>query len=429
LIGRLLDRRYRVDAPIASGGMSTVYRGTDTRLQRSVAIKVMNAQYAADPGFVSRFEFEALAVAQLRHPSLVAVYDKGNDDGTVFLVMELIEGGTLRELLRERGPMPPHAVAAVAAPVLSALAVAHNAGLIHRDVKPENILISQQGEVKIADFGLVRAASSASVTSKSVVLGTAAYLSPEQVVSGDADARSDIYAMGIVVFELLTGRLPFTGATPVAVAYQRVNHDVPMPSRLIGGVPSLFDALVAKATAREPAARFADAADMLAAMRETAARLNLPAYRVPAPRKQAPPFGPGMPAAPMVPQPAAPPVAPPPTPAPPAPPTLLQPAPPGAQPAALAQPPAPRVVWPPTPSTNTAELPHLPAHSPLEPAPTRTYSRAVPTQGSLGASGDAGAAREARARQPNIVPIALLVLLVLVAGAAAMMGWSMGMNW
>ncbi|NLG55132.1 MAG: serine/threonine protein kinase, partial [Rhodococcus sp.] len=183
MIGELLDRRYRVDSIIARGGMSAVYRGIDTRLDRPVAIKVMDAQYAADPAFVARFEFEARSVAKLKHPSLVAVYDQGHDNEHAFLVMELVEGGTLRELLRERGPMPPHAVNAVVAPVLDALAVAHRAGLVHRDVKPENILISDSGEVKIADFGLVRAAAAANTTSNSVILGTAAYLSPEQVTA------------------------------------------------------------------------------------------------------------------------------------------------------------------------------------------------------------------------------------------------------
>ena len=213
MIGEMLERRYRVDAPIARGGMSTVYRGLDTRLDRPVAIKVMDPQFAGDPAFLTRFEFEARAVARLKHPALVAVYDQGSDRNHVFLVMELVDGGTLRELLRERGPMPPHAVAAVVAPVLDALAVAHRAGLVHRDVKPENILISDTGEVKIADFGLVRAAAAATTTSNSVILGTAAYLSPEQVTSGIADTRSDVYSTGVLMFELLTGTTPFTGDT------------------------------------------------------------------------------------------------------------------------------------------------------------------------------------------------------------------------
>lgn len=287
MIGELLERRYRVDATIARGGMSTVYRGLDTRLDRPVAIKVMDPQFAADPAFVSRFEFEARSVARLKHPALVAVYDQGHDGDRAFLVMELVEGGTLRELLRERGPMPPHAVAAVAGPVIDALAVAHRAGLVHRDVKPENILIADSGEVKIADFGLVRAAAAANTTSNSVILGTAAYLSPEQVTTGISDTRSDVYSTGILLFELLTGRTPFIADTSLSVAYQRINQDVPRPSSFIAGVPAEFDELVAEATHREPDHRFANAGELGAALRRTATALDLPEYRVPAPRRSA----------------------------------------------------------------------------------------------------------------------------------------------
>ncbi|MGW5383664.1 Stk1 family PASTA domain-containing Ser/Thr kinase [Nocardia sp. NPDC003963] len=287
MIGAVLDRRYRIDAPIARGGMSMVFRGVDTRLGRQVAIKVMDPKFAGDPQFLSRFEFEARAVAGLKHSSLVEVYDQGIDGEYPFLVMELVQGGTLRELLRERGPMPPHAVRAVAEPVLAAIGVAHAAGLVHRDVKPENVLISDTGDVKIADFGLVRAVAAANTTSASVILGTAAYLSPEQVTSGSADARSDVYAFGILIFELLTGRVPFTGDNSLSVAYQRVENDVPCPSEFIAGVPPEFDRLVARATAREPGHRFADAGEMVAELRAVAARLELPAYRVPAPQDSA----------------------------------------------------------------------------------------------------------------------------------------------
>ncbi|MBH0780074.1 Stk1 family PASTA domain-containing Ser/Thr kinase [Nocardia bovistercoris] len=283
----MLEGRYRIDAPIARGGMSMVFRGVDTRLDRPVAIKVMDPKFASDPQFLSRFEFEARAVAKLKHPSLVAVYDQGVDGEFPFLIMELVEGGTLRELLRERGPMPPHAVRAVAEPLLAALGVAHAAGLVHRDIKPENVLISDSGEVKIADFGLVRAVAAASTTSASVVLGTAAYLSPEQVMSGSADSRSDVYASGVLIFELLTGQVPFTGDNSLAIAYQRVEKDVPPPSRFIGGIPPEFDELVANATARDPEGRFADANEMGARLRAIAAELRLPPYRVPAPQESA----------------------------------------------------------------------------------------------------------------------------------------------
>ena len=287
LVGIVLDGRYRVDTLIATGGMSAVYRGLDLRLDRPVALKIMDSRYAGDQQFLTRFQREARAVARLKDPGLVAVYDQGLDSQHPFLVMELVEGGTLRELLRERGPMPPHAVAAVLSPVLSGLAVAHRAGLVHRDIKPENVLISDDGDVKIADFGLVRAVADAKITSTSVILGTAAYLSPEQVATGDAGPRSDVYAVGILAYELLTGATPFTGDSALAVAYQRMDNDVAPPSSVIAGVPSQFDDLVLRATAREPAQRYADAMDMGAELDAVVDELGLPDFRVPAPRNSA----------------------------------------------------------------------------------------------------------------------------------------------
>ena len=264
--GALLDGRYRVATEIATGGTSTVYRGLDTRLDRPVALKVMDSRYAGDQQFLTRFQMEARAVARLNDPGLVAVYDQGVDGRYPFLVMELVEGGTLRELLTERGPMPPHAVAAVLRPVLGGLAAAHRAGLVHRDVKPENVLISDEGEVKIVDFGLVRAVAAAGITSTSVILGTAAYLSPEQVRDGNASPRSDVYSAGIVAYELLTGESPFSGDSALTIAYQRLDTDVPRPGTVISGVPAQFDDLVESATARDPAERYADGHDMGAAL-------------------------------------------------------------------------------------------------------------------------------------------------------------------
>ena len=287
LEGALLDGRYRVATRIATGGTSTVYRGLDTRLDRPVALKVMDTRYAGDQQFLTRFQLEARSVARLKDPGLVAVYDQGLDARHPFLVMELVEGGTLRELLAERGPMPPHAVAAVLRPVLGGLAAAHRAGLVHRDVKPENVLISDEGEVKIVDFGLVRAVAEAGITSTSVILGTAAYLSPEQVKDGTASPRSDVYSAGIVAYELLTGQTPFTGDTSLSVAYQRLETDVPPPSSEIGGVPAQFDELVERATARDPADRYADAQDMAAELQAIVDELRLPGFRVPTPRNSA----------------------------------------------------------------------------------------------------------------------------------------------
>lgn len=287
LVGTLLDGRYRVQARIAAGGMSTVYRGLDVRLDRPVALKVMDPRYAGDHQFLTRFTREARAIARLKDPGLVAIYDQGHDAAHPFLVMELVEGGTLRELLAERGPMPPHAAAAVLRPVLSGLGVAHRAGLVHRDIKPENVLIADDGEVKLVDFGLVRATAEAGITSTSVILGTAAYLSPEQVVGAATGPPSDVYATGIMAFELLTGRTPFTGDTALAVAHQRLDNDVPPPSSVIAGVPEQFDAFIGRATARNPAERFADAGEMGEALEIVAEELALPHFRVPAPRHSA----------------------------------------------------------------------------------------------------------------------------------------------
>lgn len=283
----LLDGRYLVQSKIASGGTSTVYRGLDTRLDRPVAVKVMDSRYAGDEQFLTRFQREARAVARLKDPGLVAVYDQGLDARHPFLVMELIEGGTLRELLAERGPMPPYAVAAVLRPVLGGLAAAHRSGLVHRDVKPENVLISDDGDVKIADFGLVRAVAAAGITSTSVILGTVAYLSPEQVRHGDTSPRSDVYSAGILTYELLTGRTPFTGDSALSIAYRRLDADVPPPSAAIDGVPPQFDEFVQRATARDPADRYADAIDMGAELDAIAEELALPDFRVPAPRNSA----------------------------------------------------------------------------------------------------------------------------------------------
>ncbi len=287
LVGAVLDGRYRVETPIASGGMSTVYRGLDMRLERPVALKVMDARYASDHQFLARFQREARAIAQLKHPGLVAIYDQGRDATHPFLVMELVEGGTLRELLRERGPMPPHAVAAVLRPVLGGLGVAHRTGLVHRDIKPENVLISDDGEVKLVDFGLVRATAEAGITSTSVILGTAGYLSPEQVEGHPTGPRSDVYSAGIMAFELLTGTVPFRGDNALSVAHQRLERDVPPPSSMIDGVPPQFDEFIARATARDPEVRFADAIAMGAQLATIADELGLPAFRVPAPQNSA----------------------------------------------------------------------------------------------------------------------------------------------
>ncbi|QPK82695.1 protein kinase [Corynebacterium qintianiae] len=285
-VGDYLDNRYVIDRPIARGGMSTVYRCLDARLGREVAAKVMDERYVHDRIFLSRFQREARAMAQLSHPNLVNVYDFSHEGDQVFLIMELITGGTLRELLAERGPMPPHAAAVVMRATLTGLSIAHRKGMVHRDIKPDNILINSDHRVKLADFGLVRAAADSSHSTDQIV-GTVSYLSPEQVDGSSMTQASDVYSAGIVLFELLTGTVPFSGDTPLAHAYARLSRDVPAASSRIEGVPKLFDELVATATSRNPRDRFEDAAEFLAALDDVARELNLPDYVVPVPTNSA----------------------------------------------------------------------------------------------------------------------------------------------
>ncbi len=261
LIGRLLDGRYLVGDRIARGGMATVYEARDLRLDRSCAVKVMHGDLGDDEDFVQRFVREARAAARLSHPNVVAIFDQGDDDGTLYLVMERVVGRTLRDLLRTEAPLPPARALELLDPVLSALAAAHASGLVHRDVKPENVLISDDGQVKVADFGLARAVSAETQATATggILIGTVSYLSPELVVDGRADARSDVYSAGVLLFEMLTGRKPHDGDSPIQVAYKHVHEDVPAPSLTVEGIPAYVDALVARATARDAQRRPADA--------------------------------------------------------------------------------------------------------------------------------------------------------------------------
>lgn len=273
-MGQLLDGRYRVQARIAAGGMATVYQAMDTRLDRVLALKVMHPGLATDGAFVERFIREAKSVARLSHPNVVGVFDQGTDGTYVYLAMEYVAGCTLRDVLRERGALQPRAALDVLEPILAALGAAHRAGLVHRDMKPENVLIGDDGRVKVADFGLVRAVDTNTTASTGSVLGTVSYLAPEQLEHGTADARVDVYACGVVLYEMLTGGKPHTGGTVAQILYQHLHEDVLPPSGLVPGLAPQLDELVALACAREPQLRPQDAVALLSRAQEARAQLT-----------------------------------------------------------------------------------------------------------------------------------------------------------
>ena len=279
LTGELIDNRYLLQRRLAAGGMATIYAGIDTRLDRPVAVKIMHAHLANDEAFVSRFIKEAKATAALSHPNIVSIQDQGWNEGgppAVFLVMELVEGTTLRDFLNENGVLNTEQTIQIINPVLSALAAAHKIGIIHRDIKPENILISKDGRIKVADFGLARNTSMAQTMTaeSSVVLGSVSYLSPEQVQRGVADARSDIYAIGIVLFEMLIGKKPYDGETPIQIAYRHVNDRIPKINEINSNIPEAIADLVFDATAPNPDQRPKDAEELLNKVRDIQAKLD-----------------------------------------------------------------------------------------------------------------------------------------------------------
>ncbi len=279
LSGEVIDGRYQLTRIVASGGMATIYAALDLRLDRQVAVKVMHPHLAQDEQFVSRFIREAKAAASLSHPNIVAVLDQGwNQGGTpcVFIVMELIEGATLRDYLHEQGALPVERALQLITPVASALAAAHRLGIVHRDIKPENILVSKEGRIKIADFGLARGAllGSTMTAESSVILGSVSYLSPEQVQRGVSDARSDVYSLGIVLFELLTGQKPYQGEDPVQIAIRHVNDRVPAPSTLNPNISPEVDELVLKATNIDPDKRPKDAGELHELLRALSEKLD-----------------------------------------------------------------------------------------------------------------------------------------------------------
>jgi len=266
LIGQTLDGRYVVRSKIARGGMAMVYLGDDLRLGRNVAVKIMHAHLADDENFTRRFEQEARSAAGLGHPNVVNVFDQGESHGVPYLVMEYLPGITLRDLLKQQRQLTTDQVAEIAEAVLAGLAAAHESGIVHRDVKPENVLLADDGRIKIGDFGLARAVS-ANTTTGQALLGTIAYLSPELVTRGIADARSDLYAFGIMLFEMLTGRQPYTGEQPMQIAYQHAHSDVPAPSSIAPEVPEELDRLVQWTTGRDADSRPDTAAEALEYLR------------------------------------------------------------------------------------------------------------------------------------------------------------------
>jgi len=284
MIGRLIDGRYQVRSRIARGGMATVYLATDLRLERRVAVKVMHGHLADDSQFKQRFIQEARSAARLAHPNVVNVFDQGQDSESAYLVMEYLPGITLRDLLEEYGSLTPQQMIDITEAVLAGLGAAHKAGILHRDLKPENVLLADDGRIKIGDFGLARA-TSANTATGAALLGTIAYLSPELVTRGLADTRSDIYAVGIMMYEMLTGEQPFTGEQPMQVAYRHANEPLPAPSSKNHKVPRELDELVLWATAKDPDQRPADARALLEQLRDTEALLDLPVGEPARPQK------------------------------------------------------------------------------------------------------------------------------------------------
>ncbi len=265
-IGSVLGGRYRLVELLGQGGMATIYRARDAQLDRDVAVKLLRPEFGRDPDFLARFRDEAKAAASLSHPNIVAVFDFGEEQSDPYIVMELIDGQDLSSILRENGPLPPRQAARVSAEVAKALQAAHVRGIVHRDVKPSNILVGRDGRVKVADFGIARALDDAQVTLPGVTMGSVHYFSPEQARGEPATQASDIYSLGIVLYESLTGQRPFSGDGAAAVALARLTTTPPLPSAIRSGVPAPLDQIVQRAMALDPAARYASAASMASAL-------------------------------------------------------------------------------------------------------------------------------------------------------------------
>lgn len=272
LIGTILNDRYSIDAKIARGGMAMVYRGTDLRLDREIAIKVMHDHLISDDTFVERFRREAINAGRLTHPNLVAIHDQARDGDTVYLVMEYLPSVTLRRELKHRGTFTPRQAIVVLDAILAALEAVHSTGIIHRDLKPDNVLLGTDGQVKLADFGLARAVTTATTTK--TLIGTVGYVAPELVTRTGADIRTDLYTVGIMFYEMLTGMQPYTDEVPIQVAYRHVHDSVPPPSDQVAGLSPRLDALVLWATSKDPADRPDDAAQFRHALAEARSEMS-----------------------------------------------------------------------------------------------------------------------------------------------------------
>lgn len=264
MLGRVFNQRYRLKEKLGSGGMAEVYLADDLLLNREVAVKVLHAQYAADPAFIERFRHEAQSAANLNHPNIVNIYDWGNEGDLYYIVMEYVEGRDLKEILRAEGRLLPERAAEIAAEVCAALQFAHRANLVHRDIKPHNIFITNIGQVKVMDFGIAREGNGGGITQTGMVMGTPQYISPEQAQGLAVDGRSDIYSLGVVLYEMLTGQVPFDDPNPVTITYKQVREDPMPPSVIDPETPATLEAIVMKAMSKNPANRFQNAQEMKA---------------------------------------------------------------------------------------------------------------------------------------------------------------------